>query len=116
MDSTHEQSLVWARFEALRIHPPPSWDEDAISQFHEIVTALEEAYTADLSSFRVPDAEMKRRTVGGSRPSHSGRFQARKQMSSKRYCDGQFVRRQMDGIVLYFRNLQPSPERKKLGF
>jgi hypothetical protein len=115
MDDTRKQSLAWARFEALRSLPPRSWDETAVSQFHEIVTALEEAYAIELSSFRVPDAEMKRSIVGVSRRGYSGRSRP-PQMSDKRYCDEQFVRRQVEGIVLYFRNLQPPPERQRLGF
>jgi hypothetical protein len=116
MDYTHRQSLAWARFEALRSRPPHWWDEAAVAQFHEIITALEEAYAVDLSSFRIPDVEVKRQIVGVSRAPRSGRFPARKQMSDKRYCDEQFVLRQMDGIVFYFQNLQPSPEPKKVGF
>src|SRR5271157_5692604 len=115
MDNTRKQGLAWARFEALRSLPPRSWDEAAVSQFHEVVTALEEAYAIELSSFRVPDAEMKRRVVGVSRIGYSGRSRP-VQMSDTRYCDEQFVRRQMEGIVLYFRNLQPPPERQKFGF
>ncbi|MGC9946151.1 MAG: hypothetical protein ABSF64_07250 [Bryobacteraceae bacterium] len=87
-----------------------------MAQLHEIVTALEEAYAVDLSSFRVPGAELKPRIVGVSRAPRSGRFPARKQMSDKSYCDEQFVLRQMEGIVFYFQNLQPQPERRKLGF
>lgn len=116
MDDAKKESLAWARFQALRSHPPSSWDEGAVAQFHEIVTALEEAYAVELSSFRIPDAEMKPRIVGVWRASHSGRFPARKQMSDKRYCDEQFVRRQMEGIVFYFQSLQPPPDRQKFGF
>lgn len=115
MDNTNKQGLSWARFEALRSHPPPSWDEGAVSQFHEIITALEEAYAVDLSSFRVPDTEMKPIVVALSR-ARPGRYPARRQMSDRRYCDEQFVRRQMEGIALYLQNLQPPPERQRLGF
>jgi hypothetical protein len=116
MDIAHKQSLVWARFQALRSHPPSAWDEGAVSQFHEIVSALEEAFGIDLSSFRIPEAELKPRVVSFRRASYSGRFPARKQMSDKRSCDAHFVQRQVDGIVLYFQNLQPTPERQKIGF
>jgi hypothetical protein len=116
MDHTHKQSVAWARFEAWRSHPPHWWDEGAVAQFHGIVAALEEAYGVDLSSFRIPDAEVKPRIVGVSRAPRSGRFPARKEMSDKRYCDEQFALRQMEGIVFYFQSLQPSPEPKKVGF
>jgi hypothetical protein len=82
--------------------------KDAVAQFHEIVTALEEAYAVDLSAFRIPDAEVKPRIVGVSPAPRSGRFPARRQMSDRRYCDEQFALRQMEGIVFYFQSLQPS--------
>jgi hypothetical protein len=115
VDDANKQSLAWAHFLALRSHPPNSWDEGAVSQFHEVVAALEESYAIDLSSFRVPDAEMKRNIVGVSRMGLSGRHRPA-QMSDKRYCDEHFIRRQIEGIVLYFQNLQPLPERQKFGF
>jgi hypothetical protein len=116
MDILSEQSLAWARFQALRSHPPSSGNEGEVSQFHEIVSALEAAYGLDLSSFRVPDTEMRQRIVSARRAPYSGRFPAHKQVSDKRFCDVRFLLRQMDGIALYFQNLQPSPERKSIGF
>jgi hypothetical protein len=59
MDSLNKQSLAWARFSALRSHLPLYWDESSVQQFHGVVTDLEEAYELDLSSFRIPDTEMK---------------------------------------------------------
>jgi hypothetical protein len=115
MDYVHVQSLAWAKFEALRSHPPSSWSEGEVAQFHEIIAALEEAYAADLASFRIPKAEMKRRIVGASRRGLSGR-QRPPQMSRELYCDEQFVQRQMDGVVRYFQNLEPAPERHNVGF
>jgi len=116
MDYSHKQSVAWAQFEAFRSHPPIWWDEAGVGQFHGIVTALEDAYAVDLSSFRIPAAEVKPRVVGVSRIPRSGRFPARTQMSDKRYCNEQFALRQVEGIVFYFQNLQPSPEPKKVGF
>jgi hypothetical protein len=126
MDIANKQSLAWARFQALRSHPPSSGDEGEVSQFHEIVSALEEAFNLDLSSFRIPEAELKQsedesgstawedagRNVG--RAPYSGR--ARKQMSDKRFCDVHFLQRQIDGIALYFQNLRPTPKRQNIGF
>jgi hypothetical protein len=54
MDIANKQSLACARFQALRSHPPSSGDEGEVSQFHEIVSALEEAFSEDLSVFRIP--------------------------------------------------------------
>jgi hypothetical protein len=115
VDDANKQSLALARFEAFRSHLPHSWDEGAVSQFQEIVAALEEAYAVDLSSFRIRDADMKRITVGVSRIGYSGR-RGPVQMSKERHCDERVARRQVDGIVFYSKNLQPPPERRKLGF
>jgi hypothetical protein len=131
MDIANKQSRAWARFQALRDHPPSSGDEGEVSQFHEIVSALEDAFSEDLSSFRIPEAELKQyedesgstawvdagRHVGRlSRAPYSGPFPAGKQMSDKRFCDVHFLQRQIDGIAYYFQNRQPTPERPKIGF
>src|ERR1035441_7455280 len=113
-------NTAWARFQALLSNRPSSGDEGEVSQFHEIVSALGEASNEDLSSFRIPEAAMKQfedesgstAWVGAGR----GRFPARKQMSGKRFWDVDFLNRQIDGIALYFENLRPTPERKKIGF
>jgi hypothetical protein len=56
MNDAEKQNTAWARFMAIRDHPPSSWDESAVADFHGIVTALEEAHHGiDLSAFRVPD-------------------------------------------------------------
>jgi len=115
MDDANKRSLAWARFEAFRSHLPQSWNANAASQFHETVTALEQAYAVDLSSFRISDSEMKRMIVGVSRSGRSGRRRP-PQMSDEPYCDEQVARRKVDGIVFYFQNLQPPPERQKFGF
>jgi hypothetical protein len=131
MDIANKQSLAWARFQALRSHPPSSGDEGEVSQFDEIVYALEEAFSVDLTAFRIPEAELKQyedesgstawvdagRHVGRlSRAPYSGPFLTGKQISEKRFCDVRFLQRQIDGIAYYFQNLQPTPERPKIGF
>jgi hypothetical protein len=117
MNDAEKQSRAWARLVAIRDHPPLSWDESAVSDFNEIVTALEEAYDAiDLSVFRVPDTQMKRRIVSVQRAPRSGRFPGQVQLSGKRYCDEQFVIRQLEGILLYFQNQHPPPDRQRFGF
>lgn len=89
-----------------------------MAQFHQIVTALEEAFGEDLSSFRIPDSQMKRRVIsaGPVRARPGRRPIGGKKMSAKRYCDDSFMRRQIEGIVSYFQNLQPPPGRPKIGF
>ncbi len=130
MDIANKQSLAWARFQALLSHPLSSGDEGEVSQFHEIVSALEEAFNEDLSVFRIPKAELKQyedesgstawvdagRNI--SRTPYPGRFPTGKQMSDKRFCDVHFLQRQIDGIALYFQSRRQTPERqnKNIGF
>lgn len=81
-----------------------------MSEFHQILAALEKASGEDLSSFRVPDREMKQRVIA------ANYRHGTTTMSDKRYCDEQYMRRQLEGIALYFQNLQPPPESRKMGF
>jgi len=117
MDDARKWPRVWARFEALQNHPPTFWDENAVCQYHEIVTALEEAWPGeDLSAFRVPDSQLKHKVVGGKYATRH--TPGTNIMSTNRYCDEQYIHRQMEGIVLYFQNrqIQPEPEPPKFGF
>jgi hypothetical protein len=128
--ATPKQSLAWAGFQALQSHPPSSGNEGEVSQFHEIVSALEEAFNVDLSSFRIREAELKQfedesgsttwvdagRQAGRFSRTPSGYFPDRKQMSDKRFCDVHLLQRRIDGIAFYFQNLIPTPERQNIGF
>jgi hypothetical protein len=116
MDIADKQRHALASLLAFQTNPPSFWDENAVSQFNEVVTSLEEAFEIDLSSSRIPDAELRPRVVSSRRASYSGRFPASKQMSQTRYCDEKLAQRKIDGIVFYFQNLQPTPKRPKIGF
>jgi hypothetical protein len=98
--------LAWARFSfsALTAHPPRSWDASAVGQYHEIVSALEEASSGDdLSLFRIPQSEMKPRLLSVQRIARSG-IPGRVNYSKVLYCDEQYARRQMEGIAAYFQS------------
>lgn len=118
MEDARKLNLAVARFNAFRSHLPNHLDEGAVAQFHEIVSALEEATGEDLSSFRIPESELKHRVISrgplrarpGRPPSGGTR------MSEKRYCDDQVMRRQIEGIASYFASLQSPPHRRKIGF
>jgi hypothetical protein len=120
MDIDNKMNSALAQLQAMQINRPSSGDEGEVSQFHEIVSALEEAFNEDLSSFRIPEAAMKQfEDESGSTAwvdAGRGRFPARKQMSGKRFCDVDFLNRQIDGIALYFQNLRPTPKRQNIGF
>jgi hypothetical protein len=109
MDDLQKWHVAWARFDALRKAPPFSWDEDAVQQYHEIVTSLEEASPSDdLSSFRVPNSELQLKVISSRFGIHT--------FSAKRYCNNQYMLRQIEGIAIYFQNLQLSNEPRKFGF
>ena len=115
MDDLQKWHLVWARFDALRSHPPALWDESAIEQYHQILAALEDASPSDdLSSFRVSDSEL-RHNLSGFSPGRGFRPGTRS-FTKERYCDVQYMRRQIEGVALYFQNRQPAPEPRKIGF
>jgi hypothetical protein len=124
MDIATKQNQAWARFQALRSHPPSSGDEGEVSQFHEIVSALEEAFDENLSVFRIPEDKLKQyedesgSTAWVDAGRHGGRFSpAGQKTSERRFCDVRFLRQQMDGVAIYFQNLQPTPDPpKKIGF
>jgi hypothetical protein len=120
VDIANEQRLAWARFQALQIHRPSQGDEGEVSQFHEIVSDLEEAFCKDLSRFLIPESAMKHfDDDSGSTAwvdAGRGRLPARNQMSGKRFCDVRLLNSQIDGIALYFEYLKPTPERKNIGF
>lgn len=115
-----DPNVAWAQFQALRSHPPSSdWDERDVSRFHEIVTALEEAYNGlDLSAFRIPDSEMRPHVLSFSRASYSRRHPPRPpRMSEMRYCEGDVAKQKLEGIPFYFQSLQPPPpEPQRIGF
>jgi len=100
----NEWNIAWSRFVALRTHPPSAWYEDDVRQFNDIVTALE-AFGHDLALFRVSNDMLKFRPTAIQRAGRSGRFPGSVQMSTKRSCDEQYVRRQMEAIALYFHNV-----------
>jgi hypothetical protein len=114
MDENRRWLMAWSRFEAIRKNPPTRWDEGAVSEFHHIVDSLEEASGEDLSSFRVPESELKHEIIALQRP--TGRRPGRKIMSEKRYVDEQFMHRQIEGVASYFQNLQSPPPPRKIGF
>lgn len=116
MDDFKKWHLAWAKFDALRLHPPTSWDESAVQQYHQIVTALEEAALGeDLSQFRIPDGELKHKVLSARRMGRSG-TPGSKTLSTVRYCNEHYMRRQIEGISHYFHNRQPATEPRKIGF
>lgn len=116
MDDAQRKSIAWSRFLALQGHMPASWNESAVHEYNDIVVALEDAWPEhDLSAFLVPDDMLKQRVIQAQRMSRSG-VPGMRIMSNERYCDEQYMHRQVGGIILYFQNLQAPPERRGIGF
>lgn len=114
MSDDRKWHVAWARFDAFRNNIPPWLEEKVILEFNGIVKALQEASGEDLSEFMVPDSELKPKVTSFS-------FATRRRpgvtnYSDKRYCDDHYLRRQIDAIVFYFQNLQPPPDKPKVGF
>lgn len=91
MDADQQFYLAWARFNALRIHPPTKWDDAAVQDFTGALDALEAAYPGDdLSTFRVPADEPKPRVTSVySRPGQP----AMRSYTKTRFCDPERMRR-----------------------
>ncbi len=98
--------IALSRFEAFRNNQPKWWYEKEVQQYHDIVTALAEAYGDDLSSFRVPDTMMEYKIISIQRGSYSGR-PGSVQRSDKRSCETTYMRQQLEGLALYLKCLSP---------
>ena len=96
MDDPQRQSSAWARFMELRNNLPRIWDTTAVSNFHEVLAALQEAFGEDLSAFRIP---------GATPP-----------LSNSAYCSEQVALQQLEGVHSYLQRIQSgtlqSPEQK----
>jgi hypothetical protein len=108
-DIDNKKSLAWARFVELRNHLPPRWNAVEVANFHEIVTALEEAYGVDLSSFRIPRDRIKPRRLRAQRAPRSGQHSSAPQYSDKPNYHESFVQRQIDGLHSYCQDLDSGP-------
>jgi hypothetical protein len=104
-DDIHRKRFARARLEALRNNPPTLWDEIEVSNFHDIVTALENAFSRDFSSSRIPLNRMEPRLVSKQRDPRSGRHQGRAQYADKLCCRGPFAQQQIDGLYSYLESL-----------
>jgi hypothetical protein len=84
---------------------PSSIDEGRVNDYHGIVAILEEASGEDLSHFKISPERIKPRVVSvtpGSRYGGPGRVQ----YSDKIYCNSEYFRSQLAGLVAYLPSLQ----------
>lgn len=100
MPDQRKFAVAYARLVSLRGKIPSFLNEQRVRDYHSIVDALQEACGDDLSSFRIPAGEMKRRIVAVHPGSYRGRSGHAK-YSDKNYCDREFFERQVDGLHYY---------------
>jgi hypothetical protein len=110
MADDRQWALAWAKFEAMYKNLPTSVTENHVRDFHEILGLLEEASSEDLASFRVSDSRVQPRLTS------FNYVTGRKNYSATRYCDRAYLMTQMDGVRGYFDNLQPPPQKARVGF
>lgn len=93
------------------------WSETDVSDYHDIVADLEGAFGHDLSPFRIPDSKLEPRVVAARRrPSTGYPAHGYKQLSAEKFCETEFALRQLEGIRLYFENINPLPRAKNFGY
>lgn len=105
-----EWALAWARFYSLKANPPFEWDENEVSKYHEILELLEGVSGESLSAFRVAESKLKQK--GTSIIFGSLRRPPRVTTSEGRYCDDRYMCQQLEGVEMYFQNLEPASQPK----
>lgn len=111
IDEIRKKKLARAQLEAFRTHPPSAWDETDVGDLHRAFDGAEQAYSIDLSRFRITRDRMKPRVEGGQRQGRAGRFPANLRSSKELYClDHSFVERQIEGAILYLDHLDAAAD------
>lgn len=100
--------MAWAQFDALRENIPLRIKQSHVDEFHSIVGALEQSSGEDLSAFRIPGDQVKRRVIGGTFATR--RSPGRTYLSNEEYCDDNFFVRQVGGLATYLRPLEMQRE------
>jgi hypothetical protein len=100
IDDFTKWNLGVAKLSGFMKHVRPPYREEDVTDFHGIVTLLEEATGADLSHFKIPDGKMQREIIGAQRGSYTGR-PGRVYYGSKKTCDSGFFRAQLESLASY---------------
>jgi hypothetical protein len=92
------------KLQSLKAKIPTSLSVARVDEYHEILRLLESGSGEDLSTFRIPDTEMKPRVswsrMGiGSRPGHT-------EYSKEKYADKGYFERQIDTVSRYVQKLE----------
>lgn len=102
-DRTH-WTLACSRLKVFRTNLPGLIDEPCVSDYHDIVDALEKAAQIDLSSFKI-DADRLAFNIVRSQSAPAVYPPAAVQYSNKRYCDMLFFCTQLEGLVNFIKSI-----------
>jgi hypothetical protein len=94
-------ALALARFEGFRSNLPAIINEACVSEYHDILDAVSGATgETELAVFKIRDADLERKVVGGQSRGYSGR-PGRKTYSQGRRCDINLFLRQVEALANY---------------
>lgn len=116
MDADQQFHMAWARFNALRSHPPSKWGEAEVKEYHGALDALEAAYSGeDLGSFRVPADEPQPVATGFARGTR--RAPGQTFYSQAKFCKTETMERRIQGVANYFQSSYPEQKTERaIGF
>jgi hypothetical protein len=80
-------------------HPP--FEEDQVTEFHNIVSLLEEASGEDLSQFRIPPEKLQPEVIGAQLTTDFSSRPGRLLYSDKKRCNSSYFQTQMAGLASY---------------
>ncbi len=104
-ENADQQALAKSHFVGFRENPPRSWDQSVVAKFHSILGALDDAYDADFSSFRIRSDEMKPRGLGPRRR-NAWRYEAPAQKFRDSCCPIQTALQRVESAWSYFQTLE----------
>jgi len=104
-------TLTYARLEALRSNLPEGLkvEEKYVTEFHGILSLLEKASGADLTVFRVPGEELKRRITSANPGAGTVGY------SDSKFCERSFLMMKVQGVLGFF-TLELSSPKPAMGF
>ncbi len=90
---------AYARLAALKENLPAEAEEKYVTEFHSILDQLEKAAGANLSSFRIPASELRKKIVAQAPKDEYG---VENIYTDERFCDRAFLMMKNDGCLVLF--------------
>ena|SRR3989338_1661033 len=104
---------LYSRLKSLRDNLPQHdiLHERYVNEYHGILVELQKVATLDLSEFRIPDGELKRRVISGNYVTGEVKY------SNERECAKHYFLAKIDAILGYFEiKFSSKEEEKRIGF